>query len=68
MPSEHSKAAPAPPRSFPNSMLSEIYEQPHAIRECIRRNIQDESIFADALQPIDSAIFAFKKIIIARCV
>jgi glucosamine--fructose-6-phosphate aminotransferase (isomerizing) len=65
MPNEHLKPSPATPRSFPNSMLSEMYEQPHAIRACIQRNVQNESIFADALQPIDSAIFAFKKIIIA---
>ena len=65
MPNEHSKSAHSTPRSFPNSMLSEIYEQPHAIRECIRRNVRGDSIFPDALQPIDSAIFAFKKIIIA---
>src|ERR1700731_2292720 len=65
MPNEHAKASPSVPRSFPNSMLGEIYEQPHAIRECIRRNVQEESIFSGALQPIESAIFAFKKIIIA---
>src|SRR3984885_15777014 len=65
MPNEHSRPAPSTPHRFPNSMLSEIYEQPHAIRECIRRNVQGDSIFTDALQPIDSAICAFKKIIIA---
>jgi glucosamine--fructose-6-phosphate aminotransferase (isomerizing) len=65
MPNEHWKPGNSAPHSFPNSMLSEIYEQPHAIRECIRRNVQEESIFSDALKPIESAIFAFKKIIIA---
>src|ERR1700728_3044912 len=65
MPNDHSRPAPSTPPRFPNSMLSEIYEQPHAIRECIRRNVQGDSIFTDALQPIDSAICAFKKIIIA---
>jgi glutamine---fructose-6-phosphate transaminase (isomerizing) len=65
MPNEHSKSASSTPLSFPNSMLSEIYEQPHAIRECIHRNVREDSIFPNALQPIDSAIFAFKKIIIA---
>jgi glucosamine--fructose-6-phosphate aminotransferase (isomerizing) len=65
MTNEHSQPGQEGPRSFPNSMLSEIYEQPHAIRECIGRNVRDESIFTDALQPVDSAIFAFKKIIIA---
>jgi glucosamine--fructose-6-phosphate aminotransferase (isomerizing) len=65
MPNEHQKLAPSTPHSFPNSMLSEIYEQPHAVRECIRHNVQGDSIFPAVLQPIDSAIFAFKKIIIA---
>src|ERR1700733_8749819 len=65
MPTEHSKTVPSPPHGLPSSMLREIYEQPHAIRECIRGNVQADSIFLDALQPIESAIFAFKKIIIA---
>src|ERR1700733_5343120 len=62
MPTEHSKTVPSPPHGLPSSMLREIYEQPHAIRECIRGNVQADSIFLDALQPIESAIFAFKKI------
>src|SRR6202044_685349 len=65
MPTEHSKTVPSTPHGLPSSMLREIYEQPHAIRECIRGNVQADSIFPDALQPIESAIFAFKKIIIA---
>jgi glucosamine--fructose-6-phosphate aminotransferase (isomerizing) len=46
-------------------MLSEIYEQPRAIRETIRQNVDGETIFGTALQPIENALFAFKKIIIA---
>jgi len=65
MPIEHSKAVPSTPHGLSSSMLREIYEQPHAIRECIRGNVRADSIFSDALQPIESAIFAFKKIIIA---
>jgi glucosamine--fructose-6-phosphate aminotransferase (isomerizing) len=46
-------------------MLSEIYEQPRAIRETIQQNVEGEFIFSDLLQPIEQALFAFKKIIIA---
>ncbi|MGA8223382.1 MAG: SIS domain-containing protein [Candidatus Acidiferrales bacterium] len=46
-------------------MLREIYEQPHAIRETVRENVQGDIIFPMALQPIENALFAFKKIIIA---
>src|SRR5580700_161313 len=65
MPNQHSKPAPFTPHSFPNSMLREIYEQPQAIRTTIEHNVAGDIIFASALQPIDNAIFAFKKIIIA---
>jgi len=68
MPNEPSKP-PAPGASanapFPNAMLSEIYEQPRAIRETIRQNVEGDIIFGKALQPIENALFAFKKIIIA---
>jgi glucosamine--fructose-6-phosphate aminotransferase (isomerizing) len=46
-------------------MLSEIYEQPRAIRETIRQNVDGDIIFGKSLQPIENALFAFKKIIIA---
>jgi glutamine---fructose-6-phosphate transaminase (isomerizing) len=68
MPNESSKTQPpavsAKP-SFPNAMLTEIYEQPRAIRETIRQNVGGDIIFGKALQPIENALFAFKKIIIA---
>jgi glutamine---fructose-6-phosphate transaminase (isomerizing) len=68
MPNESSKPlipdASASAR-FPNAMLSEIYEQPRAIRETIRQNADGDIIFGKALQPIENALFAFKKIIIA---
>jgi len=54
-----------PPGQFPNHMLREIYEQPLAISETIRQNVADEVIFSNSLQPIEKALFAFKKIIIA---
>ncbi len=46
-------------------MLQEIYEQPEAIRETIRRNVEDDTLFPRALQPMEPALLAFKKIIIA---
>jgi glucosamine--fructose-6-phosphate aminotransferase (isomerizing) len=63
MPSEHQNSAAS--RNFPPAMLQEIYEQPHAIRECIGRNMNEETLFVDALHPIESALSNFKKIIIA---
>jgi glutamine---fructose-6-phosphate transaminase (isomerizing) len=52
-------------RDFPHVMLREIYEQPQAIRETIRRNIDGNVIFPRALEPLGPALLAFKKIIIA---
>ena len=52
-------------QKFRHAMLREMYEQPHAIRETIRRNIKGDDIFPRSLQPIENALFAFKKIIIA---
>jgi glutamine---fructose-6-phosphate transaminase (isomerizing) len=67
--SNESPNTPTPAASaratFPNAMLSEIYEQPRAIRETIRQNVDGDIIFGKALQPIENALFAFKKIIIA---
>lgn len=51
--------------NFPHAMLREIYEQPRAIRETIRQNVNADVIFSNDLQPIENALFAFKKIIIA---
>jgi len=52
-------------RSFPHAMLREIYEQPHAIRETIRRNVEGNVTFPTALRPLEGALLAFKKIIVA---
>jgi glutamine---fructose-6-phosphate transaminase (isomerizing) len=65
MPNDPSKPATSAPSAFPNAMLSEIYEQPRAIRETIRQNVDGDIIFGKSLQPIENALFAFKKIIIA---
>ena len=58
-------SAPAPSRVFPHAMLSEIYQQPAAIQETIARSVEGDAIFPATLEPIESALFAFKKIIIA---
>src|ERR1700758_4434007 len=55
----------SPPHPFSNYMLSEIYEQPEAIRETIRQNVHGDIIFPGSLRPIEKALFDFKKIIIA---
>ena len=55
----------AAPVEFPHFMLREIYEQPQAIRETIKRNAEGDVIFPKALKPLEIALSAFKKIIIA---
>jgi glucosamine--fructose-6-phosphate aminotransferase (isomerizing) len=55
----------AAPRPFAHFMLREIYEQPEAIRKTIEHNVAGDIIFGSALQPIENALFTFKKIIIA---
>ena len=65
MPSNPRMPNATPSREFPHAMLREIYDQPQAIRETIERNVNGDVIFPSALQPIESALFAFKKIIIA---
>jgi len=47
------------------AMLREIYEQPQALRETIRRNVDGNNIFPTAVQSIDSAFSGIRKIIIA---
>jgi len=63
--SADSNPTSADPRAFPKEMLREIYEQPRAIRETIRGNVEGDIIFPNSLNPIENALFAFKKIIIA---
>jgi glutamine---fructose-6-phosphate transaminase (isomerizing) len=60
-----SEKKPSTPRNFAHAMLREIYEQPESIRETVRQNVDADVIFGSALQPIENALFAFKKIIIA---
>jgi glutamine---fructose-6-phosphate transaminase (isomerizing) len=46
------------------AMLREIYEQPQALRETIRRNVDGNNIFSAAVESIDSAFSGIRKIII----
>jgi glucosamine--fructose-6-phosphate aminotransferase (isomerizing) len=59
------KAPKAAPRNFPHFMLREIYEQPGAICKTIEQNVEVDAVFGCLLQPIESALSTFKKIIIA---
>ena len=47
------------------AMLREIYEQPQALRETIRRNVEGNKIFPSAAQSIRSAFSGARKIVIA---
>ena len=58
-------AQPGDVRSFPHQMLREIYQQPGTIRETIRLNVEGDVLFPEMLNPIENALLAFKKIIIA---
>jgi glucosamine--fructose-6-phosphate aminotransferase (isomerizing) len=62
---EDSASYPGRPNNFPHAMLREIYEQPQAIRDTIRGNVEGDTIFPQAFQKIEGALQAFKKIIIA---
>ncbi len=47
------------------AMLREIYEQPQALRETIRRNVDGNKIFPSIAQSISSALSGARKIVIA---
>jgi glutamine---fructose-6-phosphate transaminase (isomerizing) len=51
--------------AFPHAMLEEIYAQPDAIHKTIEQNVAGDLIFPAALTPIEGALSAFTKIIIA---
>ena len=46
-------------------MWREIYEQPQALRETIRRNVEGKKIFPSAARSISSAFSGARKIVIA---
>jgi glucosamine--fructose-6-phosphate aminotransferase (isomerizing) len=50
---------------FPHAMLEEIYAQPESMRKTIEHNVKGDLIFPGAFAPIENALFAFTKIIIA---
>lgn len=63
--SKNSTNQDAAERDFPHAMLREIYDQPRAIRETLLNNVQGDVIFPGALERLESALLAFRKIIIA---
>jgi glucosamine--fructose-6-phosphate aminotransferase (isomerizing) len=50
---------------FAHAMRREIYEQPQAIAETVRRHLKDDIIFPGELEAIESALLTFEKLIIA---
>ncbi|HVO82739.1 MAG TPA: isomerizing glutamine--fructose-6-phosphate transaminase [Terriglobales bacterium] len=60
---EHPK--PGAVAGFPHHMLREIYEQPEAVAETIRRHVDRDRIFRGELEAIGSALAACKRMIIA---
>ena len=63
--SGESKKTKVAEREFPHAMLREIYEQPRVIGETVRNNVAGDVIFPGALDRLEGALLAFKKIIIA---
>src|SRR5580658_4640405 len=56
---------PSPSRSFSHLMRREIYEQPQAIAKTVAKHLKNDIIFPGELQPIESALLTFEKLIIA---
>jgi glutamine---fructose-6-phosphate transaminase (isomerizing) len=48
-----------------HAMRREIYEQPAAISKTVAKHLKDDIIFPGELQPIESALLTFEKMIIA---
>jgi glucosamine--fructose-6-phosphate aminotransferase (isomerizing) len=46
-------------------MRREIYEQPQAIAKTVAKHLKNDIIFPGELQPIESALLTFEKLIIA---
>src|SRR5258707_588412 len=51
--------------NFTHAMRREIYEQPDAIAGTIEKHLKDDIIFPGELQPLESALLTFEKVIIA---
>src|SRR2546421_3524136 len=56
---------PVPGKQHSHAMRREIYEQPAAIAKTIQKHLHDDTIFPGTLQPIESALLTFEKLIIA---
>jgi len=52
-------------QKFAHVMRREIYEQPVAIARTVEKHLNNDVIFPGALQPIESALLRFEKLIIA---
>src|SRR5499427_10170357 len=50
---------------FSHAMRREVYEQPAAISRTVEKHLKDDIIFPGELQPIESALLTFEKLIIA---
>jgi glutamine---fructose-6-phosphate transaminase (isomerizing) len=54
-----------PTEQFAHVMRREIYEQPVAIARTVEKHLTNDIIFPGELQPIESALLTFEKLIIA---
>jgi len=52
-------------QKFAHAMRREIYEQPGAIAKTVEKHLKNDIIFPGELQPIESALLTFEKLIIA---
>ena len=56
---------PSTNHKFEHAMRREIYEQPTAIAKTIQKHLKNDIIFPGELEPIESALLTFEKLIIA---
>lgn len=52
-------------QKFAHAMRREIYEQPVAIAKTVEKHLKNDIIFPGELEPIESALLTFEKLIIA---
>jgi glucosamine--fructose-6-phosphate aminotransferase (isomerizing) len=62
---ERHTVSPESERAFPHRMLAEIYEQPEALRETVRRSVEGGRIFPGPLGAIEPALANCGRLIIA---
>lgn len=55
----------SPSQKFAHAMRREIYEQPSAIAKTVEKHLKNDIIFPGELDPIESALRTFEKLIIA---